>query len=284
MILITGGTGNSGSEIVRQLGGMGQRFRMLARDPKKAQTNKPASGEIVEGDLSKPETLPAALKGVEAALLLGAPTPDQLQQEINFVEAAERAGLPRIVKFSAMTANPNATSRWPRTHGLVEERIKKTKMAWTFLRPTFFAQNLLGLGEMIKHGAIYQPAGTGKSAPVDIRDIAAVAVQTLLKPGHEGTAYELTGGESVDYHQIAAMFSKALGKPITYQDIPPAAAQQAMEQSGIPKFNAEGINELMAQLRAGAYDKVSPDVRTVTGRYPLPLMQFIEENLAAWGG
>jgi uncharacterized protein YbjT (DUF2867 family) len=116
-----------------------------------------------------------------------------------------------------------------------------------------------------------------------VRDIAAVAVQALLKPGHEGNAYDLTGGESIDYAQIAALFSKALGRKITYQDIPPAAAQQAMEKAGIAKYHAEGINELMTQLRAGEYDTVSTGVRTVTGRYPLPLMQFIEENLAAWG-
>ena len=83
--------------------------------------------------------------------------------------------------------------------------------------------------------------------------------------------------------RLQQLFSKALGKTITYQDIPPAAAQQAMEKQGLPKYNAEGIIELMAQLRAGEYDTVSVDVRTVTGRYPLPLMQFIEENLAAWG-
>jgi uncharacterized protein YbjT (DUF2867 family) len=284
MILITGGTGNSGGEIVRQLGGTGQRFRMLVRDPKKVQATKPASAELVVGDLGKPETLGPALKGIDVALLLSGPTPDQLQHELNFVEAAERAGLPRIVKFSAMTAGPKAAARWPRTHGTIEERIKATKIAWTFLRPTFFAQNLLGLADMVKQGTIYQPAGNGKSACVDIRDIASVAVQTLLKPGHEGNAYELNGGESIDYHQIASFFTKALGRKITYQDIPPAAAQQAMEQAGIPRFNAEGINELMTQLRNGDYDKVSGDIRTVTGRYPLPLQQFIEENLAAFGG
>jgi len=284
MILITGGTGNCGGEIVRQLAGTGTRFRMLVRDPKKAQANKPRSAELVVGDLAKPETLEAALKGIDVALLLGAPTPDQLQQELNFVEAAERVGLPRIVKFSAMTASPQSPSRFPRVHGQIEERIRKTKMAWTFLRPTFFSQNLLGLADMIKQGTIYQPAGVGKSSPVDIRDIASAAVQTLLKPGHEGNAYDLTGSESIDYHEIAALFSKALGRTISYQDIAPAAAQQAMQQSGIARFHAEGINELMGQLRNGDYDKVSADVRTVTGRYPLPLQQFIEENLAAWGG
>jgi uncharacterized protein YbjT (DUF2867 family) len=284
MILITGGTGTCGGEIVQQLGGTGTRFRMLVRDPKKAQANKPRSAELVVGDLSKPETLDAALKGIDVALLLGAPTPDQLQHELNFVNAAERAGLPRIVKLSAMTANPQSPSRFPRIHGQIEARIKKTAMAWTFLRPTFFTQNLLGIAGMIKQGTIYQPAGFGKSASVDIRDIASVAVQTLLKPGHEGNAYDLTGGESIDYHQLAALFTKALGRTITYQDIPPAAALQAMEQAGIPRFNAEGINELMGQYRLGEYDKASSDVRTVTGRYPLPLQQFIEENLAAWGG
>jgi uncharacterized protein YbjT (DUF2867 family) len=284
MILITGGTGNSGGEIVRQLAGTGTRFRMLVRDPAKVQASKPASAQLIVGDLSKPETLAAALKGVDVALLLAGPTPDQLQQELNFVEAAERAGLPRIVKFSAMTASPQSASRFPRTHGQVEERIKQTDIAWTFLRPTFFSQNLLGLAGMVKQGTIYQPAGVGKSSLVDVRDIASVAVQTLLKPGHEGNAYDLTGSESIDYHEIAALFSKALGRTIGYQDIPPAAAQQAMEQSGIARFHAEGINELMGQLRNGDYDTVSADIRTVTGRYPLPLMQFIEENLAAWGG
>src|SRR4051794_7950756 len=144
MILVTGGTGSSGSEIVEALASKGVKFRMLARNPGKVAVREEGV-EIVAGGLSQPRTLADALKGIEKVLLLAPPAPNQVELESNVVDAAKQAGVRHIVKFSAMTADPKSPSRFPRAHGEIEQRIRSSGLAWTFLRPTFFMQNLLGL-------------------------------------------------------------------------------------------------------------------------------------------
>lgn len=282
MILITGGTGSSGSEIVRQLAATGVRFRVLARDPEKAKSLRLPGVELVAGDLSKPQSLAAALGGVERVLMLSSPDPRQVELQGNLLEASKRAGVRHVVKFSAMTADPKSPARFPRLHGQTEQQVRASGMTWTFLRPTFFMQNLLGLAEMVRSGTIYQPAGDSKATFVDIRDIAAVAVKALTESGHEGKAYDITGSELLSYHDIARILSEVTGKPVKYQDVPPAAARQAMLASGIPEWLTDGINELMDQMRIGQYAVLSNVIRDVARKQPTTFAQFAREQTAAW--
>jgi uncharacterized protein YbjT (DUF2867 family) len=282
VILITGGTGNSGTAVVEQLRAKGVPFRMMVRDPKKVSSAGWPEGGVVAGDMSRPETLGAALKGIEVLFLLSPPAANQVEVETNVVNAAKAAGVRHIVKFSAMTAAPNAEQRFPCAHGKVEEAICKSGLAWTFLRPTFFMQNMLGFGDMVRQGVIYQPARKSKAAFVDTRDIAAVAVAALTEPGHEGKAYEITGPQLLSYDDVAAIFSRVIGTPVKYQDIPPAAAKQAMLGMGIPDWNCDGINELMDQMRADQYAMTTDAVRAVGHKAPTTLEQFIRENARAW--
>jgi uncharacterized protein YbjT (DUF2867 family) len=281
MILVTGGTGSSGSEIVEALASKGVKFRMLARNPAKVAVREQGV-EIVAGDLAQPRTLAEALKGIDRVLLLAPPVPNQVELESNVVDAAKNAAVRHVVKFSAMTADPNSASRFPRAHGHVEQKIRASGLPWTFLRPTFFMQNLLSMSGMIKGGTIFQPAGTSKAAFVDTRDIAAVAVSALTEPGHEAKAYDITGPELLTYEDVAATFSRVLGRTIKYQDIPPSAARQAMLGMGIPEWSADGINELMDQMRSGAYATVTNVVEQVGHKKPTTLEQFVRENAAAF--
>ncbi len=281
MILVTGGTGSSGSEIVEALASRGVKFRMLARNPANVAVREEGI-EIVAGDLAQPRTLAEALKGIDRVLLLAPPVPNQVELESNVVDAARNAGVRHVVKFSAMTADPNSSSRFPRAHGQVEQKIRASGLAWTFLRPTFFMQNLLSMSDMIKGGTIFQPAGTSKAAFVDTRDIAAVAVSALTEPGHEGKAYDITGPELLTYEDVAATFSRVLGRTVKYHDIPPSAARQAMLGMGIPEWNADGINELMDQMRSGSYATVTNVVAEIGRKKPTTLEQFVRENAAAF--
>jgi uncharacterized protein YbjT (DUF2867 family) len=280
MILVTGGTGTAGGEIVSQLAATGSPFRAMVRDAAKAAVLKGTGVEIVVGDLAKPESLPAALKGIEQVMLVSPPVPNAAELEGNLVAAARRAGVRHIVKFSAMTADPNSKARFPRLHGIAERAIVESGIAWTFLRPTFFMQNLLGLAAMVKGGTIYQPCGEGKAGFVDTADIAAVAVEALTEPGHEGMAYEITGPELLGYHDVARVFSEVLGKRVTYQDVPPAAAREGLLAAGIPAWNADGILELCDQMRAGEYARLSTVVQDVGKKEPVSLAAFVRENAA----
>jgi uncharacterized protein YbjT (DUF2867 family) len=282
MILVTGGTGTSGAPVVEQLRAKGVAFRAMVRNPQKAEGLRGPKIEVVAGDLAKPDSLAAALKGIERVFLLSSPAPNQTELETNLVNAAKAAGVRHIVKFSAMTADPKAVSRFPRSHGQIEEQIRKSGLSWTFLRPTFFMQNLLGFADMVRQGVIYQPAGKSKAAFVDTRDIAAVAVAALTEPGHEGKAYEISGPQLLSYDDIAAIFFKVVGNPVKYQDIPPAAAKQAMLAMGIGEWNVDGINELMDQMRADKYCMLSDAVQNVGHKAPTTLEQFVRENAKVW--
>jgi uncharacterized protein YbjT (DUF2867 family) len=278
MILVTGGTGTAGGEIVSQLAATGTPLRAMVRDPTKALTLRLTGVEIVPGDLSKPETLAPALKGIDQVLLLSGPNPKQVVLEGNLVDAAKKAGIRHIVKFSAMTADRNSPSTFPCWHGQIEQHIQDSGLAWTFLRPTFFMQNLLDLADMVKQGTIYQPAGDSKAGFVDAEDIAAVAVEALTEPGHEGHAYDITGPELLTYHDIARTFSDVLGKPVAYQDVPPAVAKQGMIDMGMAEWTADAINQLMDQMRAGMYAKLTTVVADVGKKDPVSLKTFITEH------
>lgn len=282
MILITGGTGTSGSEIVKQLSATGTPCRVLARNPAKETSLRRSGIDVVQGDLADKASLDAALRGIDRLLMLGPPVENQNELETNLLDAARRAGVRHIVKFSAMTADSATVARFPRGHGQTERKIQASGIAWTFLRPTFFMQNLLGLADMVKQGTIYQPAGDSKASFVDTRDIAAVAVKALTGGGHEGKAYEITGPDLLSYHDIARILSDVTGRPIKYQDIPPEAARQAMLGMGIPQWNVDGILELMQQMRAGEYAKSTNVVREVGKKQPTTFAQFARDNAAAW--
>ncbi|HEY2589118.1 MAG TPA: SDR family oxidoreductase [Tepidisphaeraceae bacterium] len=282
MILVTGGTGTAGGEIVSQLAATGTPFRAMVRDVTKAAALKLTGVEVVPGDLDKPETLPAALKGIDQVMLVSPPMPRQAELEGNMVAAAKRAGVRHIVKFSAMTADPNSKARFPRLHGITERAIVESAIAWTFLRPTFFMQNMLDLAGMVRGGTIYQPCGDARAGFVDTADIAAVAVEALTEPGHEGTAYDITGPELLSYHDVARIFSEVLGKPVKYQDVPPAAARDGLLAAGIPEWSADGILELCDQMRAGEYARLTTVIEDVGKKEPISLAAFVREHADAF--
>jgi uncharacterized protein YbjT (DUF2867 family) len=199
---------------------MGVRYRSLVRNRAKAEAGSNPNVELVEGDLSRPETLGAALERVEKALLLTAASPDSLQQEKNFIHAAKRAGVRHVVKFSAYGAGLDAPHYFGRQHGEAERELEDSGLAFTMLRPNGFFQNFLGNASSIQsQSALYAPAGEMKFSVVDARDIAAVAAHVLTEPGHEGKRYIITGPQALSHTEIAERFSQVLGRKIAYVDI-----------------------------------------------------------------
>src|SRR3954466_15153469 len=130
MILVTGATGTSGVEIVRALLALAERPRVLARDPEKAANLLGDDVEIARGDFTDPASLEAAMEGVERALLLTVSAPTVVEHETNFIEAAKRAGVRHIVKFSVLLADEKSPMRFMRQHAEVEAKLKSSGVAW----------------------------------------------------------------------------------------------------------------------------------------------------------
>ena len=118
---------------------------------------------------------------------------------------------------------------------------------------------------------------------MDVRDIAAVAAITLTEAGHEGATYTLTGPAPITHAQIAAALTAALGRDVTFTDVPPQAFADSLREI-LPPWQAEGLLEDYGHYRRGEAAAVSPAVAEITGRPPIDVWQFARDYAPAFAG
>ena len=284
MILVTGGTGAIGGELLRLLAQAGIPARALARDPSKAQTLPGVTW--VTGDLSKPDTLPPAFDGVDKLFLLTSYYEDMVELQHNAIVAARAAGVSQVVKVSAFAATDHSRAPVGRWHHQVEEELRESGMGWTILRPHHFMQNLLTqLDYIVGEGAVYSASGDGKIPYVDLRDVAAVAFVTLTQPGHLGKTYVVTGGEALSYREAAAIISAEIGKPLRFIDETQDEARARRIREGLPPAVVESALAISAYQRAGGKTvTITTTIADLTGRPPTTLVEFAHRHAAAFRG
>jgi uncharacterized protein YbjT (DUF2867 family) len=284
MILITGATGTVGKELVKLLARPEEPIRVMVRDRTKAAAIAYPGANIVEGDLRLSDTLDKALSGVHKAFLLSPPDERQAEIEGNFVTAAARSNVKHIVKLSALGAAENSPARLLRGHAETERRIEESGIPYTFLRPCAFMQNFLAYRDsIIQRGEFYAPMGGGRVGIVDVRDVAAVAAEVLEEYGHENKVYDVTGPESLSYADAAARLTEALGKPVTYVDVPPEAARDSMLQSGMSPWFADALLELFALWKVNAASEIADTVQHVAKKDPITFAEFAHEYAPQFG-
>ena len=284
MILVTGGTGAIGSELLRLLSHAGVTARALTRNLRKAQT-LPGITWVV-GDLARPETLATAFEGVEKVFLLTHYLEDMVELQHNAIEAARAAGATHVVKVSAFAASDHSNAPIGRWQYQVEKELQASGLDWTMLRPHHFMQNLLAQAEyVIKDGAIYSPSGDGKIPYIDARDIAAVACVTLTQPGHVGKKYVLTGSEAISYRQAARIIGAVIGKNVRFVDESPEDARARRIREGVPPAVIESVLAIGAYQRAGGKTvTITTTVADLTGRPPRTVAEFVQEHAAVFRG
>ncbi len=281
MIVVTGATGTVGSEVVRQLVAAGERPRALVRDPDKARARFGQYVEHVTGDLDRPETLAPGLAGADRVFLLTRQSSRQPQQERAVVDAAARAGVRHLVKLSVFRADERSPLQIARQHGEMERAATQSGLVYTFIRPVFFMQNLLG---MVREGAIHTAAEDGRVAMVDARDVAAVAVDALTSRGCEGQTYTLTGPQALCFDEVAEILSKQTGKRIRHVRIPPNAVRTAMKRNGVEAWFAQDMAQLHTMLAAGYEALVTDEVAAVTGTSSRTLTEFGQDFASQFTG
>ena len=276
MILVTGATGKVGTLLIKRLSARGANVRAFARN---AQHKLSFPGvEFVRGDFRDPATFLTALDGVDRLFLLIPSSAEVENQQKAFVDAAKQRNVRHIVNLSQLGANEHSTGRFQRYHGAVENYIRQTGLAFTFLRPNLFMQALLSFRSTISsQGALYTPAGDGRVSLIDARDIAAVAERTLVESGHEGKVYTITGPQALTHTEIAAQLSEALGKPVHYIDISPDRMRETLLSVGLPPWQADGVVEDYDQYRNGEAAEVTSTVKQVTGHEPYTFSEFARD-------
>jgi len=229
-ILLIGATGTVGRQVVSQLPATGVRVRALARNPQAADL--PPHVDVVQGDLTLPETLDECLDGIDAAFLVWTAPPAAV---VPVLERIVRHA-PRIVFLSSpyKTAHPFFQGGQPNPvaalHAEIERLIETTGRQWTFVRPGMFAGNALRWwAPQIRAGDVVRwPYLAAPTAPIHERDIAAVAVRALCEDGHAGAEYVLTGPQSLSQFEQISIIGRVVGRSLLIEEMSPDEAREEL--------------------------------------------------------
>jgi len=225
-ILIIGATGTVGSQVVSQLSAAGVQVRAMARNPDAAQL--PPQVEVVRGDLTVPETLDGCLDGIDTVFLVWVAPPATVAPALERIAKHAR----RIVFLSAPLKTAHPLFQQPNPARALGERIERlietSGLQWTFLRPGMLAANArVWWAPQIRGGDVVRwPYLAVPTAPIDERDIAAVAVRALCEEGHAGAEYVITGPESLSQFEQVATIGRVIGRSLRIEEISPDEARR----------------------------------------------------------
>ena len=279
-VLVTGATGRVGRALVAQLRGAGVPVRALTRRP--ATADLPADVEVVAGDLTRPESLDAGLQGVGAVFLLWTAPPTTAPAVVERLASHAR----RVVFLSSPHRTPHPFFQQPnplaRFHADVERLIAATGLPSTIIRPGMFASNARPWwASMIRDGDVVRwPYGAAETAPIDERDIAAVAARALYEDGHAGADYVLTGPESLSQAGQVSAIGAVLGRRIRFDELSPEEFRAAGPMPG------PVADMLLAAWRAalGRPAFVTSTVADVVRSPARTFREWVADHAEAFGG
>jgi len=285
MILVTGATGTNGRLVVDALRRAGAEVRAMVQSQARSAGLADAEAEIVTADFDKPATLTTALAGVERALLLSAVDERLVEREARFVEAARKAGVRHLVKFSVIGAHPAASFTFGRQHGQAEHIVMDSGLTFTLVQPNFFMQNLLWSADAIKaRGELSSTLETGRASHVDARDIASVIAATLTQPidRHAGSVHLVTGPAALTFAEIAETFSRVLERSVRYVNRTDEQSKAGLLANGKSDWYATAEVELGIYARQGHASVVTDTVERLTGHAAGTLENWVRTYAAAF--
>jgi uncharacterized protein YbjT (DUF2867 family) len=285
MLLVTGATGIIGRPLIDVLVNEGVKVGAVIHHSQ--ATNLPAGVEVVEGDLSRPDTIASSLEGVTALFLH--PRAVGLAAGELLTLARER-GVRRVVVLSATNVDDPLDEQPSRYRGdrnkEVEEAAVASGLEWVSLRPSYFARNTLDAwGAQIRAGEVVRgPYASFAEAPIHERDLAAVAARALRTDAlvaRRGRRLELTGPQSLTHQQMVSTIGEVIGRPLRYQEIPPEVATQGMVARGFPE---PFVQALMARyaMEVGQPAPLSGEVEEALGRPARTYAQWVADHAAAF--
>lgn len=279
-ILVIGGTGTVGRHVVSQLRAAGAQVRALVRNPSAAQL--PPQVEVVRGDLTLPDTLDACLKGIDAVFLVWAAPPAAVTPALERITKHTR----RIVLLSAPLKTAHPLFQQPNVlrtmFEQIEHLIQASGVQWTILRPGMFAANALSWwAPQIRAGDVVRwPYLATPTAPINERDIAAVAVRALCEDRHAGAEYVLTGPYSLSQLEQVSTIGSVIGRSLRIEEISPDEARRELLRIG----PLSAVNMLLTAWAAAAGQPahVTSTVEEVTATPANTFVQWAADNAAAF--
>jgi len=281
-VLVMGATGVVGSLIVERLLARGVPVKAASREPDAVRARWPGAAATWL-DLERPASFAAALVGVDRVFMIARPgddAPDVVAAPL--IAAMAGAGVAHVVNLTAL-----GVERADHAPGLrrVETLLEASGLAWTHLRPNFFAQLFVAgpLRDALRaRGTLAVPAADARISFIDAADIADVAVAALTDPRHRGHAYELTGPAALDHAEVAAILGAAAGRPFRYLALDEARATAMLAATGFSQARIDRLVRFYRLVRSGLAAPVSDDVARVLGRPASALKVVAERHADAW--
>ena len=300
-VLVTGATGNVGLEVARQLLQAGVPVRAAVTNPERGRATLErelgalTSGgllEIVRFEFGDATSYAAAFAGLEACFLMRPPAVSDTKRFIlPAIDAGVAAGVRRWAFLSLQGAEKNPVV----PHAAVEKHLEKLRAAgaltYTFLRASFFMQNLSTThrDDIRRMNDIFIPAGNGRTAFIDARDLASVAVKALTVTDAElevlklrNAGVELTSAEALTYTEVAATMTQVLGREITYSNPSNIAFGAHLGKQGLPLSQILVMEALYTFAKIGLAGKLTGEVKRILGREPIRFAQFVADYAEAW--
>jgi uncharacterized protein YbjT (DUF2867 family) len=294
-ILVTGAAGRVGAvgrTIAELLLKEGKPVRAMVRnEDQRAQALRDIGAEVVVGDLLDLDSMHRAIDGCETMYFGLSVSEDYLAATVNTAVVAKHHGVKAFINMSQMTlsqmsitqttASPQHKLQW-----LAEQALNWSGLPVVHVRPTVLLEGfflILTPDSVRESNQIRLPFGGGKTSPVAVADVARVVTALLADPQpHIGKTYHLTGPQSENMAFYAQEYSDALGRTITFQDIPVGPWRDGLLERGLPLHLVNHLATMADLHRAGRYDRMSDDVFTLTGRRPLSVQEFVRNNAAAF--
>ncbi|MDT4982577.1 MAG: hypothetical protein QOF95_67 [Pseudonocardiales bacterium] len=289
MLLITGVTGTAGSIVIREFAHQQVEVRALVRDSTKAHwLGAFPTVEVVQGDMANPATLNEAFEGIDRAFMISSPRGDMVSTQCRFIDAAKASGVRHVIKLSGKESgtafDPNKF-RGTREHLQIERYLEASGLEWTHLRPSQFMQFYLPsaiTGVDPQKNALVMPIGENQLSPVDLADIAKVAVAMMRADGIEGKAYEITGPEALTMAQITEIISTATGRAFRYQHVTFEKKRQLHAAQGFPPEVIETLDDIYRERANSPQSRVDLSTHEAFGVQPTTFATFAHGNAAAF--
>ncbi len=290
-ILVTGAAGRVGAvgrTVTELLLEQGKAVRaMVHSEDERAQALRDLGADVVVGDLLDLDSMHKAIAGCETMYFGMSVSADYLAATVNVAAVAKHYGVKAFINMSQMTlsemsvtkttASPQHKLQW-----LAEQALNWSGLPVVHVRPTVFLEGffLTFTADSVRESnQIRLPFGEGKTSPVAAEDVARVVAALLVNPEpHIGKIYELTGPQSENMNFFAQEYSRALGRTITFQDIPVGPWREGLLQNGLPVHLVNHLATMADLHRAGRYDRMSNDVFKLTGQAPLTVQEFVKKN------
>jgi uncharacterized protein YbjT (DUF2867 family) len=278
--LVVGASGSVGSQVVRNLAAQGHAVVALTSRPEQAGRTE-GSVRWVQANVKTGEGLAAAFEGVTRALVFAPPGYVPQNDVISpLIKLAQKNKLDKVVLMTALGANAdeNAPLR------LAERELEASGLTWNIVRPNWFMQNFhtFWLHGILNQGQILLPTGQAKGSFIDVRDIADVVARLLTSHDLDNQAFDITGAESLNHDEVAAILSRVTGRAIGYQNIPPQALKDGMVAAGASADYADFLLLILSFFAQGYSAHTTTAVHDLLGRQPRMFEQYAQEHRQAF--